>query len=685
MKTESGERRPGCITAARRPSHVAPAPALSQHFRGGSAAVARPRPLSPRSFPSCLAHPRPLHRLALSSIAAHRLAVHGLLSAVTDVDLVSSADTALLRAQIGRLDDSLFLLCVVGEYNSGKSSLINALLGRRVVAEGVVPTTAEVTVLRYADGGVGESPPAPEGVVVLAEDVEMLKTVSLVDSPGTNAIDRRHEALTKEYLPLCDLVLFVTSADRPFSESERLFLQSIRAWGKKCVLLINKADLLADGDARAQVVDFVRTSSRALLGRSPEVFTVSSRQALQAKEGSTAGRSGDLWEASGFEPLEMYISQNLDADERLRIKLASVASVASTVGEVYVDRLAVESAVIEADNAALSTVADLVAKCDSTIELGFPAHFARVDNVLLEFLERADMFFDSHVTFSNMTMLLKKDAVARAFIDEVVLGTERDVERRARSLAEWVSEKLSRNVAEVTSIFSRRVGERKAELVAAALKHEQVHNVLGDIGEARALAMPSSADVDVSGGDHLMSGLGDAAAKLAASYKPETESQRVADALSASVKTALALEIGAVGAVGAFLSISALDFTAIASTGMLVTAGLVVLPQRRRAMRAEMRVRVASMRARLEKDLHARVGEQMALHSDRIQGAIEPFANHTAERAGATASQSRAITQSLEGLTTVRNVAQAADALASAANEAQSAAPVESVAIPTER
>ena len=48
----------------------------------------------------------------------------------------------------------------------------------------------------------------------------------IVDTPGTNAVAREHEALTREFVPRSDLVLFVTSADRPFTESERAFLQS---------------------------------------------------------------------------------------------------------------------------------------------------------------------------------------------------------------------------------------------------------------------------------------------------------------------------------------------------------------------------------------------------------------------------------------------------------------------------
>ncbi len=68
--------------------------------------------------------------------------------------------------------------------------------------------------------------------------------INIVDTPGTNAIHREHEAITREFVPRSDMVLFVTSADRPFTESERAFLQGIREWGKKIVVVLNKIDIL---------------------------------------------------------------------------------------------------------------------------------------------------------------------------------------------------------------------------------------------------------------------------------------------------------------------------------------------------------------------------------------------------------------------------------------------------------
>lgn len=57
-------------------------------------------------------------------------------------------ELSLLTDALKQLDE-LFLLVVVGEFNSGKSSIINALLGNRYLAEGILPTTNEISVLKY--------------------------------------------------------------------------------------------------------------------------------------------------------------------------------------------------------------------------------------------------------------------------------------------------------------------------------------------------------------------------------------------------------------------------------------------------------------------------------------------------------------------------------------------------------
>ena len=57
-------------------------------------------------------------------------------------------EISLLREALKQLDQP-FLVVIVGEFNSGKSTVINALLGTRFLAEGILPTTNEISVLKF--------------------------------------------------------------------------------------------------------------------------------------------------------------------------------------------------------------------------------------------------------------------------------------------------------------------------------------------------------------------------------------------------------------------------------------------------------------------------------------------------------------------------------------------------------
>lgn len=147
--------------------------------------------------------------------------------------------------------DELFLIVIVGEFNAGKSALMNALLGAKVLSEGVTPTTTRVTLIKWGEH-VAEKI-VDEDYSVVTHPRDLLQQVNIVDTPGTNAVLRHHERLTDEFVPRSDLVLFVTSADRPMTESERQFLARIRAWGKKIVFALNKSDIL-ENDAALNAV-----------------------------------------------------------------------------------------------------------------------------------------------------------------------------------------------------------------------------------------------------------------------------------------------------------------------------------------------------------------------------------------------------------------------------------------------
>ena len=190
----------------------------------------------------------------------------------------------------------LFLLVIAGEFNSGKSSFINALLGERVLPEGVTPTTDRINLLRH---GPEVTEHAAGGLPAGAHPSR--RAAARPQHRGHAGHQRGHPPRTRSSpatsSPAPTWCSSSPRADRPFTESEREFLEQIREWGKKMVLVVNKIDLLEDAERAREVMAFVRDNAATLLGEAPEVFPVSARAgAVQARD------AGDeaLWEQSGF-------------------------------------------------------------------------------------------------------------------------------------------------------------------------------------------------------------------------------------------------------------------------------------------------------------------------------------------------------------------------------------------------
>ncbi len=224
--------------------------------------------------------------------------------------------TRILDASEGRLlADERRALVVAGEFNAGKSAFINALLGRSLLEEGVTPTTQGIT--RIEHGETEQHEKRSEGFESIRAPIEVLESVNIVDTPGTNAIHREHEAITRDFVPRSDMVLFVTSADRPFTESERAFLEGIRDWGKKVVVVVNKIDILETPEAVLEVVDFVRVHATKLLSSEPRSFPSRHGKRSKARRprihlsstGAAFVRSRTTW-CAGSTTANVYVSSS---------------------------------------------------------------------------------------------------------------------------------------------------------------------------------------------------------------------------------------------------------------------------------------------------------------------------------------------------------------------------------------
>ena len=518
-------------------------------------------------------------------------------------------DTRRRLADLAKTLDELFLLVVAGEFNAGKSTLVNALFGRRVMEEGPVPTTDKITVLRHGDADAAHR--RGEFVTERTLDHPLLESLALVDTPGTNSIVREHQALTEDFVPRADLVLFVTSYDRPLSESERQFLEYIRgAWGKQLVVAVNKADLAETEAALAQVLDHVRDGFVRILReggaespRPPLVFPVAARLALRAKEAAGddpgAYRTDPRWEASRFGPFQRFLTETLTDDARLALKLAGPLDAAQTLLADARARLDAQRDVLSSDEAELGA---LTGRFEAVREsLGDVAGKAvsDVDRELLEMEKRGVRFLDDTIRVSRLNLIRDRNAFREEFDRQVVRDAERQIETRLGEAADG----LLRRVFELwNETYARLADLRRDDPAATGGFLYDRDEVLRDVlREAR---------------------------RTIEQYDMSEEARRLLEnARSAlTVSGATAAGVGALAVV--LIAATAFDLTGgILAAGALATLGFVVLPvQRRRAVR-EFSERVealrADLRAGLERELTGEMDEAVA----KVRALVRPVAD----------------------------------------------------------
>jgi small GTP-binding protein len=514
----------------------------------------------------------------------------------------AAEDQATLGQSIRQLDE-LFLLVVAGEFNAGKSAFINALLGQRILEEGVTPTTSRIHLLRYGPEVTRTSPePALE---VVTAPVDLLRDINIVDTPGTNAIHREHEAITREFVPRSDLVLFVTSADRPFTESERAFLAGIRDWGKKIVVVINKVDILERPEEVETVRAFVADNARTLLGVAPEIFPVSSRLAQRAKaEESDAGRAASLLAESRFADLERAVVETLDEKERVRLKLLNPLGVGAHLAGRYLEVIDGRLELLKEDVTALDDIEHQLALYREDLGREFRFRLSDVDKVLHEFENRGVAFFDDTMRLARVIDLLNRGRIKSEFEQKVVADVPQVIDKRVQEVIDWLVAADLRQWQAVNDHLNKR-------------RDRHADRIVGQTGTAF--------DYDRN---RLLDSVGREAQRSIESYDREAEATRLADSVQAAVASTAIVEVGAIG-LGAILThiavTAAADLTGILAAGTIAVLGLFIIPNRRNAAKRELKEKIAGIRENLMKALTGQFDREVERSLGRIHEAVAPY------------------------------------------------------------
>jgi small GTP-binding protein len=207
-----------------------------------------------------------------------------------------------------------FSIFICGEFNAGKSSLLNYLGENTNAPVGIIPTTKSIKFY----------------------DPESLGGLVFIDSPGTNSIIEQHQELTEDYLKQADIILFVTSIERPLSKSEQDFLLLVDGtWARKVIVAINKIDLATEAEIQ-QVKVYVNDGLKEIFAEMPPVFAISSHT------------------GAGMTELKNFLLAFLAETEKIKLKLQGPQN--SLL--VYLSQLATKNQNIQSKLAAEKVIFD---------------------------------------------------------------------------------------------------------------------------------------------------------------------------------------------------------------------------------------------------------------------------------------------------------------------------------------
>ena len=209
-----------------------------------------------------------------------------------------------------KLENHKITVSVIGQFKRGKSTLVNAILGDKILPVGIVPVTAVVTTVEYGekaasvhfDNGIikeigfdemssyineQENQDNRLGVseVRLYCPSDFLQSgMTFVDTPGVGSVHQKNSDAAYSYVKESDAVIFMLSVDSPINQIEIDFLENAKEFASKFYFAVNKIDSI-DSDDLADYLVYCRKLLCGLMGvEDIAIFPVSAKKNIGVEE-----------------------------------------------------------------------------------------------------------------------------------------------------------------------------------------------------------------------------------------------------------------------------------------------------------------------------------------------------------------------------------------------------------------
>ena len=490
--------------------------------------------------------------------------------------------------------DEFFLLVVVGEVKSGKSSFINALLKEEVQAEGPLPLTDRIWVLKHGDAPSERI--RDEFVYEKVHPNELLRLFNMVDTPGTNSIVQKHQEITESFLPKADLTVFVTSIDRPFSESEHQFLNLIsERWRKKVLFVLTKIDSHEPADV-PKVVEYIKENCRKFYNFEPLVFPVSAKRAKTDREGS------------GMPELEAFLASRLAEEERVRLKLTSPAEAGLALLDDLGGAFNTRRKLLEGDFLSLTDLDAQVAQSTLELKERYNIFVVRFYDLLREFERRGKNFFETTLRIKNFGLLRNPEGFQRKFEKEVVGDLKEKIQENMHSATDWL-------MKEQISLFER------------SLRYLTDHLAVDKYRDRVAAPTPKEQSFDYHR-DTLVASMQESFRREIERFDIEGECNRIMESSYRGVLQQLGVQVGAVGLGTLLVSIltgAVLDVTGVLAAGVLFATGFVILPRKKRQAIQQFSLKIDALIREFKQVLAREFDREIDEAGDRLRSGYAPY------------------------------------------------------------
>lgn len=429
-----------------------------------------------------------------------------LLAALDELAALGTADDqTALAALRGRLREARLRVLVAGEAKRGKSTLVNALLGRAVLPAGVTPLTALATTVRYgqdeevsavsADGGAESFPLAAledlvterrnpgnrrhlTSVTVLLNVPVLARGVELVDTPGTGSVYAHNTSAAEAALDTMDAAVFVLTADPPMSASERELMTRVVGRSVRMFVVLNKADYLTAGEL-AEAVEFTGQVAGEAAGRRVRVYPLSARAAL--------ADGGDPGFAAFQADFAAYLDQSRATDLRLSAAGHARRLASSLRDEVALARRAAQlrsgdaAGQVEAFAARLAAVAQRRRNAADLVRAGSARMLAALNEAARQAAQDRTRAVDA-----ELAALLDGPLQSAAAAEIERTGRTRLAQLAVAAAESWRQQQAARLEDGLARVDARMIDDLRAELAAV---RAAAADLLG-----LALTMPAGAE-----------------------------------------------------------------------------------------------------------------------------------------------------------------------------------------------